>query len=94
MNSMEFSLVDDAYEAKMTGFEIDCNEGKGEPSACHHVGEFLSVIKNDHNKSGRIYKDNCLQRKYTPSCFNLGKLYRMLLMFYMGGGNVFIHEYL
>ena len=30
---------------RMAGFEIDCNDGKGEPSACHHVGEFFSVIK-------------------------------------------------
>jgi len=29
----------------MAGFEIDCNDGKGEASACHHVAEFFSVIK-------------------------------------------------
>ena len=34
-----------SYTYRMAGFEIDCNDGKGEPSACHHVGEFYSVIK-------------------------------------------------
>jgi len=42
------SLVDDEYILRMTAFESDCNEGKGEPIACHRVGEFFSVVKDDH----------------------------------------------
>mmetsp|Transcript_5960 Transcript_5960/g.6145 ORF Transcript_5960/g.6145 Transcript_5960/m.6145 type:complete len:94 (-) Transcript_5960:4-285(-) len=71
---MEFTPVDEAYEAKMVGFEIDCRDGKGEPSACHHAGEYYSVIKDDHATSAKIYYDNCTKKKYAPSCFNLGKL--------------------
>lgn len=33
------SLVDDAYITKMVGFEAGCQEGAGDVSACHHVGE-------------------------------------------------------
>ena len=35
MNNME--LVDAEYEAKMAGFEVDCNDGTGESIACHNV---------------------------------------------------------
>ena len=31
------NLVDEAYLEKMAAFEVDCNDGKGEPAACHHV---------------------------------------------------------
>lgn len=68
-------LVDDAYDAKMTAFEIDCNDGKGEPSACHHVGEFFSIVKDDHKRAFNVYELNCNKSGYSPSCFNLGKLY-------------------
>ena len=67
--------MDEEYEAKMAGFEIDCNEGKGDPGACHHVGEFYSVVKDDHVRAAKVYKQNCETKKYGASCFNLGKLY-------------------
>lgn len=71
------NLVDDAYLDKMAAFEVDCNEGRsnGEAAACHHVGEFYSVVKDEHKRSSRIYEKNCLEKGYGASCFNLGKLY-------------------
>ena len=71
------NLVDDAYLDKMAAFEVDCNEGKsnGEAAACHHVGEFYSVVKDEHQRSSRIYEKNCLEKGYGASCFNLGKLF-------------------
>ena len=35
------NLVDEAYLEKMAAFEVDCNDGKGEPAACHHVGNSI-----------------------------------------------------
>ena len=71
------NLVDDAYLEKMMAFEVDCNEGKSnrEAAACHHVGEFYSVVKDEHKRSSKIYEKNCLEKGYGASCFNLGKLF-------------------
>ena len=66
-------LVDDAYLAKMVAFESDCNDGKGEPAACHHVGEFYSIVRDEHERAARVYRDNC--SRYSASCFNLAKLH-------------------
>lgn len=73
MSQPALELVDDAYIAKMAAFESDCNEGRGEPAACHHVGEFYSVVRDEHERAARVYRDNC--SRYAPSCFNLAKLY-------------------
>ena len=69
------NLVDDEYETKMVGFVMDCQQGKGEAEACQHVGEYLSVIKNDHKRSANIFAKNCQERNYAPSCFNLARQY-------------------
>jgi TPR repeat protein len=73
----ELNLVDERYEEKMAAFEVDCNDGEGSGQACHHVGEFFSVIKNDRKRSKIIFENNCYRNNepYYPSCFNLGKLY-------------------
>ena len=68
--------VDEAYDAKMAAFEVDCNDGNGEPVACHHVGEFFSVVKEERERAAKVYEKNCLEKGYGPSCFNLGKLFR------------------
>lgn len=57
----------------MTAFEVDCNDGKGEPMACHNVGEFFSVVQDEHARAAKVYKDNC--PNYAPSCFNLARLH-------------------
>jgi len=72
---VEFNLVDDEYITKMVGFETDCAAGGGEPMACHNTGEFFGVVKNDHNRASEIFKRNCNERDFGPSCFNLAKLY-------------------
>lgn len=74
MDGME--RVDENYELKMAAFEADCNDGQGEPVACHHVGEFYSVVKDEHNRSAKVYEKNCYGKNYGPSCFNLARLYR------------------
>ncbi|CAN0370090.1 unnamed protein product, partial [Discosporangium mesarthrocarpum] len=64
--------VDDDYEERMLKFEIDCNEGKGNTVACHQVGEFLSVVKNEKDKAATFFRRNCVAG-YAPSCFNFGR---------------------
>ena len=66
--------VDSRYDEKMTSFEVDCSDGNGEPIACHHVGEYYSVVKDDHPTAAKIYQVNCDKKHHAPSCFNLGKL--------------------
>ena len=68
-------LVDEEYITRMTGFEADCNNGKGDPMACHQVGEFFSLVKNDRERAGTVFEKNCTSQKYSASCFNLAKLY-------------------
>ena len=69
-------LVDEVYEEKMVGFEVDCNSGKGDSTACHHVGEYFSVVKNDKGRAAKVYETNCLLKGNSASCFNLARLYR------------------
>jgi hypothetical protein len=72
---MELNRVDEAYETKMAAFEVDCNDGKGEAMACHHAGEFYTVVKDQFDRAAKIYETNCTEKRYGPSCFNLGRLY-------------------
>lgn len=67
--------VDENYEAKMVAFEVDCNDGTGEPVACHHVGEYMAVVKEEYERAAKVYELNCKNKGYGPSCFNLGKFY-------------------
>lgn len=60
----------------MRTFESDCNDGKGNAVACHQVGEYLSVVKNNFDSAGKIFEMNCNTRDHAPSCFNLGRFLR------------------
>ena len=60
----------------MRAFEADCNDGKGNAVACHQVAEFLSVVKNDFDKAGKVFEMNCRTRNHAPSCFNMGRFLR------------------
>jgi hypothetical protein len=71
----DFSSVDDDYVTRMIAFELDCNDGKGAPMPCHQVGEFWSVVKNDHKRAAQVYEKNCVDNNYAPSCFNLARFY-------------------
>ena len=36
----EMNLVNEEYETRMIGYEASCADGTGDPTACHHVGEY------------------------------------------------------
>ena len=71
----EIERVDADYETRMAGFEVDCNDGKGNSMACHQVGEFYSVVKDDHARAAAVYDRNCNSNGYSASCFNLGRFF-------------------
>jgi hypothetical protein len=72
---MDKSPIDNEYEAKMAGFEIDCNQGTGVAEACHHVGEFYATVKSEYERAAKVYEKNCIEKTYGPSCLNLARLY-------------------
>jgi TPR repeat protein len=53
----------------------DCDEGKGDASACHGVAEFLSAVKQDRAGAAALYSKNCYEKNFGPSCFFLGRLF-------------------
>ena len=68
--------MNEEYETKMVGFEVDCNDGKGEPAACQHVGEFFSAVKQEYARAVKVYELNCNQNHYASSCFSYAKMLR------------------
>jgi hypothetical protein len=67
--------LNEEYDIKMVGFESSCNDGKGVPVSCHHVGEYFAQVKEDFARAAGTYKLNCEKKGWGPSCFNLGNLY-------------------
>jgi TPR repeat protein len=67
--------MNEEYDLKMAGFESDCNDGKGVPVSCHHVGEYYAQVKDDFKRAAASYKLNCDNKNWAPSCFNLANLY-------------------
>ena len=61
------------YEERMLAAKLDCDNGKGAADACHAVGEFLSVVKNDHAGARTQFERNC-KNGHGASCFALGRL--------------------
>ena len=60
------------YEERMLAAKLDCDSGKGAADACHAVGEFLSVVKNDQWRGKQLTQ---LQKGHLlASCFALGRL--------------------
>ena len=49
---------------------------------CHiKFNRFYSVVKENYEKSAKVYMNNCLGRNYGPSCFNLGRLFSESILF-------------
>eukprot|EP00128_Syssomonas_multiformis_P005435 Colp12_sorted_trinity150504_noHs@26467 len=45
------------------------------PGGCQQLADIYHSIDKNFNESKRIYQENCEQRKYSPSCFNLANYY-------------------
>ncbi|XP_034952071.1 cytochrome c oxidase assembly factor 7 homolog [Chelonus insularis] len=48
-------------------YRFSC-EGEKDPKACHLLGEYEDAIKTDREKSVNIFKENCDERNWAPSC--------------------------
>jgi hypothetical protein len=76
---MPLEEVNETYETKMAGFEVDCADGKGEATACHYVAEFYATIKEQHERAAALFEKNCREKGFGPSCLSLGRYYRTSL---------------
>jgi TPR repeat protein len=74
MPDTDFNLTEE-FELRSVEFKINCDDGDGDALACHSLGEWYSVVKNDHEQAADIYKKNCDKNKFGASCFNLARLY-------------------
>mmetsp|Transcript_1445 Transcript_1445/g.2773 ORF Transcript_1445/g.2773 Transcript_1445/m.2773 type:complete len:228 (-) Transcript_1445:249-932(-) len=72
---MNLVRIDEEYEERMIAFEMDCNEGKGVPEACHSAGDYFSIVKSDMEKASKLYEANCNNNNHGASCFSLGRMY-------------------
>ena len=68
------STLPPEYEERMVSASVDCASGKGDPSACHAVGEFFAVIRKDYVAARGAYEANCGARRHGASCFALARL--------------------
>lgn len=67
--------MDSVYEIKMVAFESDCNDGKGDSLGCHHAAEYFAAVKEEHERAAGLFHQNCAEKDFYPSCFNLARAY-------------------
>ena len=67
--------LDEEFEMRAIEFRINCNDGEGNPGACHSLGEWEAVVNSDWAKAAEIYSKNCSKKQYGASCFNLARLH-------------------
>ena len=54
----------------MHAFSLDCDDGKGDATACQSAGEFYSIVEGNHTRAAEIFRKNCDAKHYPSSCFN------------------------
>ncbi|KAF0693016.1 Aste57867_15965 [Aphanomyces stellatus] len=72
-SAAETKLLNEELEKRHYEFVSNCDGGKGDATACHSYGEWLSVIDKDYDQAARVYKTNCEEKNYAASCFNYGR---------------------
>lgn len=63
------------FELRHLEFKMNCNDGDGDGMACHSLGEWHAVVKQDYASAADIYRKNCDKQNYSASCFNLARLF-------------------
>ncbi|RHY28994.1 hypothetical protein DYB32_005545 [Aphanomyces invadans] len=66
--------LNEDLEKRLYEFVSNCDEGKGDPGACHSLGEWLAVVDKKYDDAAVVYKKNCDTKNYAASCFNYGRL--------------------
>ena len=67
LNLMERSMQD--CDGQTTGVD---------PAACHSVGEFLSIVRDNHEEAAKQYRRNCDTSGYAPESLLLLLLLQLL----------------
>lgn len=67
------ALAEKVRVDKFMEFREACEEG--DPTGCHSLGEWFSVVSRDYDKAAELYRENCEKRQHGASCFNLGVLH-------------------
>ncbi|OQS05958.1 hcp beta-lactamase [Thraustotheca clavata] len=70
----EVARLNEELEKRHYEFVSNCDDGNGDPSACHSYGEWLAVIDKQYDQAAKVYKKNCDVKQYGASCFNYGRL--------------------
>ncbi|ETV71933.1 hypothetical protein H257_12764 [Aphanomyces astaci] len=70
----ETKRLNDDLEKRLYEFVSNCDDGKGDASACHSYGEWLAVVDKKYGEAAAVYKKNCDTKNYAASCFNYGRL--------------------
>ncbi|ETV94785.1 hypothetical protein H310_11740 [Aphanomyces invadans] len=70
----ETKRLNEDLEKRLYEFVSNCDEGKGDPGACHSLGEWLAVVDKKYDDAAVVYKKNCDTKNYAASCFNYGRL--------------------
>lgn len=52
-------------------YQFQCYHEKRH-DGCHRLASFLETIKKDWEEAHKVFKTNCIENKYGPSCFKLG----------------------
>ena len=65
----------DDFEKRSLEFRINCDDGNGDESACHSLGEWHAVVEQKYEDAAHVYRKNCEKNCYAASCFNLARLH-------------------
>jgi TPR repeat protein len=67
--------LNEEFELRAIEFRTNCDDGEGNPGACHSLGEYEAVVNSNFEKAAEIYSKNCSKKEHPASCFNLSRLY-------------------
>ena len=65
----------DDFEKRSLEFRINCDDGNGDESACHSLGEWHAVVEQKYEDAARVYSKNCEKNCDNYRCPALGSLY-------------------
>uniref|UniRef100_A0A0K0F6J5 Cytochrome c oxidase assembly factor 7 (inferred by orthology to a human protein) n=1 Tax=Strongyloides venezuelensis TaxID=75913 RepID=A0A0K0F6J5_STRVS len=75
----EFERIQAEHREYVENIKIEYSFGcykENKPDSCHLLGQWFEVIEKNFEESYNLFKDNCLTRKYSQSCYKYAN-YRM-----------------
>lgn len=74
-NQSQVEQLNEELKAQHVEYIAHCDDGAGDPTACHSYGEWLASVDKNYTDATQVYLKNCHEKKYGASCFNLGRFY-------------------